>query len=107
VSNANVRSPGSAHPANAAGPQKVSPVRVNEAGALDLTPTSFVAVTEDDDFEYDPPLRGVYVGTGGDLVVTDGTTQVTFKNVANAQTVIGRIVKVMEASTAGDLVGLR
>ena len=68
--------------------------------------TSLFAVTKSDDTVFNPPVRQLYVGTGGDVVVTGvDDVDVTFKNVADGQ-YIGPffIKKVKAATTAADIV---
>lgn len=70
--------------------------------------SSAVAITPDDDTDLTTTTRGIYVGTGGDLAVilADDTVAVTFANVASGIVYPLRVKRVMEASTATDLVGL-
>jgi len=68
---------------------------------------TLVAVTKSDATVYAPPLRQLYVGLGGDLVVeTQEGTTITFKNVP-AGSFVGPffVSKVKAATTAGDIVG--
>ena len=70
--------------------------------------SDLVAVTPSDTTEYFPPLRLLYVGTGGSTVtvVTQAGTTITFKNPASGHA-LGPffISKVLASSTAADIVG--
>ena len=49
----------------------------------------------------------LYVGTGGDVVVeTTSGSQVTFKNIANAQFMPVQVLKVLATTTASDIIAL-
>jgi len=56
---------------------------------------------------YDPPLRALYVGTGGTVIVKDPFGNVgTHKNVPNGSVICANIGQVMSGSTtASDFVG--
>jgi hypothetical protein len=71
------------------------------------TASDFDALTKSDATVYPKPYGALYVGTGGDvsLVSPKGKTAV-FKNVPNGGYVRAQFVKVLAATTAGDLVGL-
>jgi len=66
-----------------------------------------VAVTKSDVTVYQPFLRQLYVGTGGDVVVADAANEViTFKNVQDGSTIGPFFVRrVLAATTAADIVG--
>lgn len=53
-------------------------------------------------------FRGLYVGTGGDLVVdmVDGATDVTFTNVQDGSILPIAVSKIKAATTATSIVGL-
>ena len=66
-----------------------------------------VAVTESDATIF-PVTRGLYIGTGGTLVVTmakDGTSA-TFTNVANGTLLPIQVTQVLVATTASDILAL-
>jgi hypothetical protein len=66
------------------------------------------AVTPDDATELPTEVRGLYIGTGGDLVVQGiGTdTTVTYKNLPDASYVFVQASKVMATgTTASDIIG--
>lgn len=66
------------------------------------------AVTASDATELD--FTYLWVGTGGNLAVRlweDPTTTLTLKNVANGSLLPMRVYKVMAATTAADIVGLK
>jgi hypothetical protein len=66
-----------------------------------------VDVTPSDATEFDPPLRGLYIGTSGDLVVTmAGGTVVTLANAPIGYHPLC-VSYIMAATTAADIVGLR
>lgn len=66
------------------------------------------AITKSDSTTFDPPTRGLYVGTGGSLVVTDPYgTDVTYANVPDAAMLPIAVKKVKAATTASDIVGWR
>jgi len=65
-----------------------------------------VDVTPDDDAVLEPGV--LFVGTGGDVAVrTIGGNEVTFKNVADGSILYVMVDKVMEATTAEDIIILR
>lgn len=73
------------------------------------SPSAF-AINADDDNDITYPIRALYVGTGGDLVVIlqDDTTEVTFANVLGGSCLPIQVKRVMATGTAAsDLVGLR
>lgn len=67
---------------------------------------------------FDAPTRGIYVGAGGDLTVemlgffnvtantVVGNNIVTFSNIANSSLLEIRISRVLDGTSAGDLLGL-
>jgi hypothetical protein len=71
-----------------------------------MIPSKAMNLTASASTTYNPPLNGVYVGTAGNVVVVmqSGDT-VTFKCLAG-QYLLGRFTKVLDTSTAADLVGL-
>jgi hypothetical protein len=64
------------------------------------------AITPADDTDLPQVTRGIYVGTGGDLVVVTklGTT-LTHKNVPSGSFLPIRATQVSAATTAADLIG--
>jgi len=65
-----------------------------------------VDVTPDDDAVLESGV--LFVGTGGDVAVrTIGGNEVTFKNVADGSILYVMVDKVMEATTAEDIIILR
>ncbi|GEM_PF-4688332 len=53
------------------------------------------------------PTSGIYVGTGGTLIVADmDGTSATFRNVASGQILPIKVTKVLTGTTATDLVFL-
>lgn len=90
-------------------------VRVTKDGALGLVPTRAAVIAPSDATVYDPPLRGVYVGVGGNITVTmknlaDPSVDATclFTAVPQGTVLEGEFTKVMAtATTATTLVGLR
>jgi hypothetical protein len=69
---------------------------------------SHVAVTKSDETVYEPMLRALYVGTAGNVAITDlYGTAVTYKNVP-AGTFLPIVAKqvLSTGTTASDLVGL-
>lgn len=67
-----------------------------------------VAVTKSDSTVYSPPLEQIWVGGTGDLaVITAGGDIVTFTNVPDGRMIPVRCTKVLAATTATDIVGLR
>ncbi|MEO0879232.1 MAG: hypothetical protein AAFY22_05905 [Pseudomonadota bacterium] len=70
--------------------------------------SSAVAVTPSDSVNLLQVSRALYVGTGGDVAVEmrSGAT-VTFKNVADGQSLALRVVKVLDTGTsASDIVAI-
>jgi hypothetical protein len=68
-------------------------------------PARHVAVTPSDTTTYDPPLRAVYCGGAGNLVLTDlDGTDCTYV-VAAGQQISGFFTKVKAATSATSLVG--
>lgn len=51
-------------------------------------------------------VRGIYVGTGGDVVATVGGEDFTFKNVSDGTTLPIKATKIKAATTAADIVAL-
>lgn len=68
---------------------------------------SLVAVTPSDATVYQPAIRQLYVGTGGDVVLKDiNDNVVTFKNVSDGSYIGPCYIKsVMQATTASNIVG--
>lgn len=67
-----------------------------------------LAVTPSDTTTFDPPTRGLYVGTGGSLVVTDPYgNDATYANVADGSALPISVVKVKAATTASNIVAWR
>ena len=65
------------------------------------------AITPSDDTDLTIGATAIYVGTGGNLVVITSFGQtVTFTNLADGQVLPVRVKRVLEASTATELVGL-
>ncbi len=64
---------------------------------------SLAAVTKSDSTVYEPPLRGLYVGTGGDVAVMarGDTAAVTLTNVPSGSILPIEIKKVMSTNTTG------
>jgi hypothetical protein len=75
--------------------------------ALAVTPSDddFIMLSENSQFSGGPCT--LYVGTGGTVVVlTAGGDLATFLNVANGSFMPVQVVKVMEATTAEDILAL-
>ena len=66
------------------------------------------AITPDSNTDIAPLTRGVYVGTGGNLVVDmDGAgTNITFYNVASGSVLPIAVSRVYATSTADNIIGL-
>jgi predicted PP-loop superfamily ATPase len=68
-------------------------------------PKQFVTISGgNDSTTYDPPLRRIYVGTGGTVVFTalDGNNaqaDFSYTNVANGSYLTGRFIKIKATST--------
>lgn len=64
------------------------------------------AITKSNDTLYDPPIRGLYVGTEGDVTVKDlYGNSVLFKDVPQGHVLPGVFIAVMETGTdASDFV---
>lgn len=64
-------------------------------------------VTPSNSTEYDPPFRALYVGTGGDVAITDpsGNTT-TWRNVPDGSYVLSSGVKVNATTTAADIIAI-
>ena len=75
------------------------------AGSLDSARDAFV-VTPDDDTDLAQVPRALYVGTGGDVAVTFPSGSVTFTNVPNGTILMIRPLRVLEATTATEILGL-
>ncbi len=78
-----------------------------QATSLDAPAAGAFSVTPSDSLSLPVTTRAVYVGGGGALVVemkSGGT--VTFENLPDAALLPVRVSKVLEASTATDIVGL-
>lgn len=77
----------------------------------DTAPASeLVAVTKSDTTTYSPPLRGVWVGTGGDIAIRTASmaAAVTIANVPDGTLLPVKAIQVMSTNTdASDIVGLR
>lgn len=68
------------------------------------------AVTASDSTEYDPPLRGIYIGGAGNVAVLppDNTSAVTLTGVTAGSVYPVMCTKVMSTNTtATNIVGLR
>ena len=66
-----------------------------------------VAITPDDDTDLAVTIRALYVGGAGDVTaVTAGGETTAFVGLAAGTILPVRLVRVLEASTATDLVGL-
>lgn len=68
-----------------------------------------IAVTPSDTTVYDPPLRGIYIGSEGDVAIVseNGVAPVIFKNVPVAMILPVKARQVMSTGTdASELVGL-
>lgn len=69
--------------------------------------TRFFAVTPSDTGDLPELVRGLYVGTGGDVVAVDGTGAVTtFRAVPTGTVLPIRAAAIRTATTAANLVGL-
>lgn len=69
--------------------------------------TRFFAIVPSDGADLPELVRGLYVGTGGDVVAVDGTgTVTTFRAVPTGTVLPIRTAAVRTATTASDLVGL-
>lgn len=68
----------------------------------------FTAVTPSDVTEL-PSVRGLWIGTSGDLVVDDGygNIDITFKNVPDGTLIPIAVLRVKDATTAADIVALQ
>ena len=70
-----------------------------------------IPITKSDTTVYDPPLRGIWVGTAGDIaIVARGSeeTPVTIPNVQDGTVLPITAVKIMASNTsASDIVGFR
>jgi serine/threonine protein phosphatase PrpC len=65
------------------------------------------AIAPDDDADLAQTTRAIYVGTGGALyVVLASGAEVSLANVGDGTVLPLRVRRVLESSTAGDLVGL-
>lgn len=65
-----------------------------------FVPVDYVSITKSDSTVYAPCMRGVWVGTTGDLaVMTAKGTTVTIKNVFGGTLVPGYFQKVMSTNT--------
>ena len=64
-------------------------------------------ITPSDTTKYDPPFRALYVGTGGDVSLTDtkGSTTV-WKNVPDGFYVLSSGIRVNTETTTADIIGL-
>lgn len=71
--------------------------------------TEAFEITEDDDAVISPPTRGIYLGGAGNLVVVlaGDSAPVTFTALAAGVIHPLQVIKVMEASTATAIVGVR
>lgn len=69
---------------------------------------SAASVTPSDTTPLDPPSRGLYIGSGGNLVVimADGGDPVTFTNVPGGTLLPLRVSYVRESTTAEDILTL-
>lgn len=66
------------------------------------------AITKSDVTVFDPVTRGIYVGTGGTLVVSDAYgTEATYVNVPDGTALPIACRQVKAATTASNLVGWR
>ncbi len=68
--------------------------------------TDGYAVTPDDEADLDPVPRALWVGGGGDVAVTLPSGDVTLKNVPDGTLLPVRALRVLEASTATEIVAL-
>lgn len=81
----------------------------NRTGGVTDPPSSLYEITPSDTELLDPYVRGMYVGVGGDVTVTGvgDTDSVTYLNVPQGATLIGRFKKVhATGTTATNLIGL-
>lgn len=72
-----------------------------------IPPTRGKTVTPSDETIIDI-TRGLYIGTGGDLVVefADSADVITLKNVANGTLMPGQFRRVLGATSASDIIAL-
>ena len=70
---------------------------------------SQVAITKSDTTVYDPPLKALWVGGGGNLslIASDDTAAVTLVGVNGGQIIPVMAKQVMAATTATSIVGWR
>ena len=68
----------------------------------------FEPVTPDDDADLDPKIRALYIGTGGDVYLRSryGTASVPFPNVPDGTVIDVGPGRLMEATTATDIIAL-
>lgn len=77
------------------------------SAGLDSPASHAFAITPDDDADLDVSTRAIYCGGDGDLaVITTEGDSVTFVGVATGAVIPVRVRRVLEASTATNLVGL-
>ena len=74
-------------------------------GSNDSALDAFV-ITPDDDNDLPTLPRGIWVGTGGDVYVTMASGEVPFLNVPDGTLLSIRPTRVLETSTAADMVAL-
>lgn len=68
---------------------------------LEVEASPFIIdITPSDATIYDPPLLGVRVGVGGDVVVDSGGNVVTLAGATPGEQIPGTITRVMVATTA-------
>jgi len=65
-------------------------------------------ITKSDATTYDPPLRALYVGTTGNVVITDSFgNDATYKNVPDGGEIRGLLISKVKSTgtTAADMIG--
>jgi hypothetical protein len=78
----------------------------NRNAALDSPASGAFAITPDDETDLATITRGIYVGTSGDLaVIMLDDTSVTLVDIVAGVVHPLRVKRVLEASTADDIVG--
>lgn len=74
-------------------------------GSTDSAVDAF-AITKDDDTDLASVPRALWVGTGGDVALTFPSGNVTLTNVPDGTLLPVRPIRVLEATTASEIIGL-